>query len=328
MTKAPVPIPVIDIAPFLEAAPEGRARVVREVAAACEALGFLLISGHGIAQSRFDEAIAVARNFFDLPDGEKRKYLASTAQAPRGYMPSESKSLSATAGIEAPPDLREVFMIGPVDPHADAFAAFEGGRELYRPNIWPERPEPYRPVFTALYRDLDTVAAALMRIFALALDLPEDHFADKIDKSCSTFGALHYPARGGDPAPGQLRAGAHTDFGSLTILYATDAPGGLQVLAGGEWIDVAPGPGQLIVNLGDMMARWTNDRWKSTLHRVVNPPRELAAGRRQSLAFFQHPNYDTEIACLESCQGPGNPPKYPPVLAGDHVYEKMVRRVV
>ena len=322
-------IPAIDIGPFLRGTPEDRARVVREIGAACEKLGFLLISGHGLPQRLFDEALTVSREFFDLPDEEKRRYLASTAQAPRGYMPSESKSLAATYGENTPPDLRELFMIGPVEPHGETFAGDPGAEEMYRPNIWPERPEAYRRAISDLFRALDSLAASMMRVFALALDLPEDYFAGKIDKSCSTLGALHYPARKGVLPAGQLRAGAHSDFGSLTILYPTESRGGLQVLGGdGAWIDVMPGPGELVVNLGDMMARWTNDRWRSTLHRVVNPPPEFAGERRQSLAFFQHPNYDAEIACLETCQGPDNPPKYAPVLAGEHIYDKMVKRVV
>ncbi len=322
-------IPAIDIGPFLRGTPEDRGRVVRQIGAACEDLGVLLISGHGVPRRRFDESLAVTREFFDLPDEEKRRCLAPAAQAPRGYMPSESKSLAATRGEETPADLREVFMIGPIETHREYFAEFEGAQEMYRANIWPERPASYRKIISELYRELDQLAASLLRIFALALDLPEGYFAEKSDKSCSTLGALHYPAREGVPPAGQLRAGAHTDFGSLTILYPTESRGGLQVLGGDDaWVDVMPGPGELVVNLGDMMARWTNDRWRSTLHRVVNPPPEFVGERRQSLAFFQHPNYDAEIACLETCQGPDNPPKYSPVLAGEHIYGKMVKRVM
>jgi len=322
-------IPGIDIGPFRDGSPAAKAAVADAVGAACEAIGFLLISGHGVPPALIDRAIAVARAFFDLPETEKRRYLAATAQAPRGYMPSESKSLAATYGQDTPPDLREQFMIGPVEPHGEAFAAHDGAREMYRPNIWPARPEAYRETFSELFRAFDALAADLMRIFAVALALPEDYFADKTDKSCSTLGALHYPARGPDLPAGQLRAGAHTDFGSLTILYPDPSPGGLQVLGpDGGWIDVRAGPGELVVNLGDMMSRWTNDRWRSTLHRVVNPPLELAGSRRQSIAFFQHPNYDVEIARLETCRGPGEAPKYPPVLAGEHVYDKMVKRAV
>ena len=128
--------------------------------------------------------------------------------------------------------------------------------------------------------------------------------------------------------PGQLRTGPHTDFGSLTILCVDDAPGGLQVLApAGEWRDVRPEPGQLVVNLGDMMARWTNDRWRSAVHRVANPPREQAAvSRRQTAGFFLHPNYDVEVAPLPGCCGPDRPPRYAPALVGELIRAKLERR--
>ena len=130
-------------------------------------------------------------------------------------------------------------------------------------------------------------------------------------------------------AAGQLRAGAHTDFGSLTILAVNDAPGGLQVLfPPDDWRNVRPAPGQFVVNLGDMMARWTNERWRSTVHRVVNPPRAAAAhSRRQSVGFFLHPNYDAEIACIPGCCGPGRPARHAPIMAGEQMRLKLESRV-
>ena len=174
-----------------------------------------------------------------------------------------------------------------------------------------------------------TLPQRLMGIFATALALPETFFDDKIDRHFSTCPSNHYPVIEDDPQPGQLRCGAHTDFGSLTILAFNDAPGGLQALMpDGSWMDVRPGPGQLAVNLGDMMQRWTNDRWKSTVHRVVNPPAaRRGESRRQTIGYFLHPNYDAEIACLDSCCDAGNPAKYRPIMAGDHMREKMERRI-
>ena len=137
----------------------------------------------------------------------------------------------------------------------------------------------------------------------------------------------NYPALEEPPAPGQLRAGAHSDYGSLTILKAEDKAGGLQVRnQAGAWVDVPILADCFIVNLGDLMARWTNDYWVSTLHRVVNPPMELAPlSRRQSLVFFHNPNYDASIECIPSCQGPANPPKYSVTTSGEHLRSQFVR---
>jgi isopenicillin N synthase-like dioxygenase len=159
-----------------------------------------------------------------------------------------------------------------------------------------------------------------MRIFALALKLPEDTFDGKIDRHISRLRVRNYPAQDTAPAPGQIRAGAHSDYGSLTILATEDKPGGLQVCnADGHWVDVPVVPGTFIINIGDLMARWTDDAWVSTLHRVVNPPADAGAGsRRQSLVFFHNPNYDAVISSLAPSDA-GGPGKYPPTTSGEHL---------
>ena len=187
----------------------------------------------------------------------------------------------------------------------------------FAPNLWPTRPAPLRAVYTTYFRVMSDLARTLMRLFALALDQPETFFDDKIDKHISRLRVRNYPAPQEPPRPGQLRAGAHSDYGSLTILKTEDKPGGLQVCnKAGEWVDVPIVPDCFIVNLGDLMARWTNDTWVSTLHRVVNPPLAAAdMSRRQSLVFFHNPNYDAVIECIPSCQGPEQPRQ----ISGYHV---------
>jgi isopenicillin N synthase-like dioxygenase len=189
------------------------------------------------------------------------------------------------------------------------------------------RPAALRPVYTTYFRVLADLARTLMRLFALALDQPEQFFDDKIDKHISRLRVRNYPAPTVPPKPGQLRAGTHSDYGSLTILKTEDKPGALQVYnKAGEWVDVPSVPGCFIVNLGDLMARWTNDTWVSTLHRVVNPPLDAAdRSRRQSLVFFHNPNYDAVIACIPSCQGPDRPPTYPVTTSGEHLRQQFVR---
>ncbi len=164
-----------------------------------------------------------------------------------------------------------------------------------------------------------------MKLFALALKLPEDFFAEFIDAPVSALRALNYPEQILAPRPGQLRAGAHTDYGSLTILMPQPGSKGREILTpDGRWTPVPPAPGAFVINIGDLMARWTNDRWVSTLHRVANPsPEDGGLSRRQSLAFFHQPNWSAEIACLDACLQPGEKPKYEPVLSGPYLMSRF-----
>jgi isopenicillin N synthase-like dioxygenase len=232
--------------------------------------------------------------------------------------------LSYSLNEESPPDFKESFSIGPVDPPDDAYHRAAGPGKFFAPNLWPEAVPGMRPVWEAYYRQMERVATTLMRIFAAGLGMDKHYFDDKVDRHITNFSVLHYPEQAKPPLPGQLRAGAHTDYGSLTILKPDNAPGGLQVHKDGNWIDVPTLPGTFVVNLGDLMAEWTNDRWVSTLHRVVNPPRDKAVGsRRLSMAFFHQPNYDAVIECLPTCSDTGRPPRYGKTTSGDHVWMKI-----
>jgi isopenicillin N synthase-like dioxygenase len=201
---------------------------------------------------------------------------------------------------------------------------------FFQPNVWPEGIDGFEATMSEYYRRMEALSATLMRVFAVALDLPEDFFAPAIDRHITSFAVNYYPLQKVPPRPGQLRAGAHSDYGSLTVLKTQDVPGGLQVRdISGAWRDVAPVPGAFIINIGDLMAQWTNDRWVSTLHRVVNPPAEVAAdSRRISLVFFHQPNDDAPVACLPSCQSADNPPKYAPTTSGEHLMTKIRKQRV
>ena len=321
-------IPVIDIEPYRAGDPTGTRHVAEAVAAACERIGFLVISGHGVPDALVRRVFEVSLAFFDLPLEDKLTLRSDDPGIPRGYSALASKSLGRTYGLDTPPDLREQFFVGPLDDWAAGFARFPGAARVYAPNVWPVTPVEFREVLSAYYRAQERLARDLMRIFALALGLPEAWFDDAIDRHFSTCPTNLYPETAQEPLPGQLRAGPHTDFGSLTILAVNDAPGGLQVLSpDATWRDVRPAPGQFVVNLGDMMGRWTNDRWTSTVHRVVNPPRDQVAGsRRQTVGFFLHPNYDALVACLPTCTDADHPPRYEPILAGEHMLAKLERR--
>ncbi len=170
---------------------------------------------------------------------------------------------------------------------------------------------------------MSRLVVSLMRLAALALDVDEAFFDDKVDRSIGTMRLNYYPAQAVAPRPGQLRAGAHTDYGGFTVLSGEDVPGGLQIRTReGRWIDVPTAPTTFVVNIGDLLMRWTNDRWLSNMHRVVNPSTaDGPAAARLSIAFFNHPNYDTLIECLPS-QGPA---RHAPVLSGEYRDSKYAK---
>lgn len=326
-SRAPSPhrIPVTDIAPFLGGDDADKRAVAARVAQACEETGFLVIAGHGMAQATIDAAITAGFAFFDQPAAVKDRYHPAGEARQRGYHGVETRGLASTLDADAPKDLRESLFLGPVDDHRATYAHIPAAATAYAPNILPTNPPGYDRVLVDIYRAFERLAADLMRLFAVALKLPEDHFAGLIDKHFSILSTHHYPALTEPPKPGQLRTGAHTDYGALTILAMTEANGGLEArMADGQWVPVQAGPGELVVNLGDMMQRWTNDRWVSTLHRVVTPDAiGDAMSRRLSIGYFMHPNYDAEIRCIPTCLEPGAAPRHPTITAGDHIRTKI-----
>jgi len=324
MAKAVVP--VIDISPWRDGDPAARRALAAEVDQTCREIGFMVIGGHGVDPGLIDAVETLSRAFFDLPLEEKMRIVRPAPDVTRGYQPFKAEVLARSRGADAAGDLNESLMIGPVDTtDAPYYLAAAAGKH-FAANLWPERPAGLRQAYESYYRVMDSLAIDLMRLFALALDLPEHYFDASVDRSISRLRVRNYPAPEIAPEPGQLRASAHSDYGSLTILKTEDRPGGLQVLGkDGAWLDVPHLPGCFVVNIGDMLARWTNDRWVSTLHRVVNPPLDrLGESRRQSVVFFQNPNYDAVVSCLPSCADPANPPKYLTTTAGGHLREKFL----
>ncbi|WP_445681256.1 isopenicillin N synthase family dioxygenase [Radicibacter daui] len=319
--------PIIDLAAL--AGPEpARRELAAAVDAICRQTGFLAITGHGVPKPVIDEAWAAARAFFDLPLAEKQAVAPPRPGYPYGYFASEAESLAGSLGQETPPDRKESFNIGPLERPPGLTPGLESDF-CYAPSLWPAAPAALRPALSAYYREMEALAGRLMRLFALALALPEDWFEPFIDRPISALRVLNYPESDVPPRPGQLRAGAHTDYGSLTILRADAAPGGLEIRApSGAWEAVPPVEGGFIINIGDLMAQWTNDRWVSTLHRVVNPPQNAAgSARRQSIAFFHQPNWDAEITCLPGCLPLGELPRYPATLSGPHLMAKFGKTV-
>jgi isopenicillin N synthase-like dioxygenase len=320
-------VPIIDIGPFLSGDPAGRVSIPQAVAGACEDIGFFTIVGHGVDPAVIAAATGASRAFFDLPTAEKLAARSTDAALSRGYRGIGNEGLAGTRADKTPPDLKEVFHLGPPDFPHDAYHTAPQAHPHFVDDVWPSAPTNFRPAVTAYYHAIEKLAGELMRIFALALKLSENYFADKIDRHISALRIINYPEQMQTPLPGQLRAGAHSDYGTLTILLGENQPGSLQVYSkDGQWMDVLIPPQSFVINIGDLMMRWTNDRWVSTLHRVVNPPEPVAArARRLSLAFFHHPNYDAEVACIPTCADANNPSRYPPVKAGPYRSDKYVQ---
>ena len=318
-------VPIIDISAFRTGDAQARAAVARLWAQAFETIGFATLVGHGIPESLLDEIHTLALQFFDQPLDEKMRCSFRPEKTGQGYVPMGVEAVARTLADEkAPPDICEAL----------TFTGLEWEREmphnpvdqaLFRRNRWPQQPPHFHARLSEYFDHVYGLGQTLMRLSAPALDLPDGYFEPYYDRMASSLRLVHYPDQADDPLPGQLRYGAHTDYTGFTILRQDNAPGGLQVLTpDNEWVDVPPIPGALVINAGDLLARWTNDRWKSNVHRVINPPKALTGStRRLSIVLFTGPNADASIECLPTCQGPGKPAKYAPIIANDHLMAKI-----
>jgi len=311
--KAVARLPVIDLSPFARERGQGERRAVAQaLREACIDIGFFYLTGHGIPDREFDDVIALGHRFFELPLAEKMKLHSNKSPVRLGYRGFGGPNPDANP--DKIPDIKERFHMNrevlPDEP--------EEGRRGAGQTQWPD--DTAIPGFAELMRRHISarcgVARHLARAFALSLDLPETYF-DPMYRYLSAGMVLnYYPAI--DRATlreTQWSFSPHTDYNAFTLLYQ-DALGGLQVLnADGEWIDAPPIPGTMVVNIGDLFQTWTNDLYRSTLHRVFNT--SLAA--RISVPTFASPNGATIVRCLETCAGPGNPPRYKPVQAEEYV---------
>jgi isopenicillin N synthase-like dioxygenase len=315
-------VPVVDIS----ADPEAVGAKLDEI---CRTVGFFQVTGHGVPDGVADPAWTMATRFFDLPLEDKLSVARRGEDYPDGYMPLAGESLSQSMSGAAPADLKEVFNAGPPARPARPFAD-PGEAWAYSPNLWPAALPELEPAWTAYYDAMRELGSRLMSLLARGLGLPPGFFAGLTADGPNALRAINYPARDVTPLPGQLRAGAHTDYGTVTILRQ-DSVGGLEVLDGaGRWTGVESVPGAFVINIGDLMARWTNDRWQSTLHRVVDPADpdpSAATARRQSMPYFQNANWAATISCLPTCLAPGEKPRYEPVLAGPHLMGKFRKSV-
>jgi isopenicillin N synthase-like dioxygenase len=319
-------ISIIDLSILSSADHYARQSLARSVDDALCSVGFMTIVNHDVPEQLIARAQACARRFFGQPLDAKMQARRTLHQA-RGYSPPDTIASSRYGdNKEAPADLMEGFALGP-------FAPPLWGRDKAPEitpdgiNVWPDTPGEFRDVFERYYVALEQVAHRLMRLFALALRLEEDYFIQFHSPHNSVLRLNLYPRLTATPLPGQLRIGEHTDVGGFTVLLADASCAGLQIKDDAdEWHDVPFIPNSFVINLGEMMKTWTNDRWRATRHRVVNP-RNLAENvDRLSVPFFVNPRSSAEIACIPTCVDPGKTPLHEPVVAGEFRQRRLAEQ--
>ena len=300
---------IIDVSGLRDGHPGAVARVGAEVGRACRDVGFFYVRNHGVPDALLSGIFKSAHAFFAAPAAEKAELSISRSKHNRGYVGMATESLDP-----AHTDFKEAFNIGLDLPASDSEVI--AGKPFRGVNIWPRTPG-FRDMVLAYFNAVWRLGRDLHEAIAADLGLAQNFFADKFDRPMATLRLLHYPPRAAERGE-MLGVGAHTDYGSVTLLLTDDA-GGLDLRRrDGTWIEAPPVPGAFVCNIGDSLMRWTNDTYVSTPHRVRNP-----TGReRYSVAFFLDPNPEVSLECLPGC-GSHRPTKYPPILAADYLRQRL-----
>ncbi len=299
-------IPQIDFSPARDGDPAGRRRLAAEIGAACASTGFFLLTGHGLAPAAIAAQFGWTKRFFDLPPAEKQALRFGPER--RGYEGLGAQTLDATAA----PDRKEAYYCG-IDWPAD-HPYVVAGLDSYGRNRWPTQLPGFAEATAGYIAIQIDLALEVMRLIALSLDLAEEHFTPLFHEPIASLRLIRYPAQAPDEAG--FGAGAHTDWGAVTLLAQDDA-GGLEVLnPAGRWIPVPPVPDAFVVNMGDLIPRWTGGRYRSIPHRVIN----RSGRQRHSMPFFLSPNFHARIEALPGCAEIA-----PACTAGEHITE-MARK--
>lgn len=305
-------IPVISLNDFTGGDLVTRKKVVEELGKALHETGFVGIVDHGVPAELVDNFYKASREFFALPKEIKEKYEIPELAGQRGYT-SFGKEMAKQSEVA---DLKEFFQIG------QEVAPNHPKKEQYPDNIPVVENENFLRLGKELYRTFEKAGGELLKAIALHLDLPVNYFESKIREGNSILRTIYYPPITKEPGSA-IRAEQHEDINLITLLVGASA-GGLQLLnAEGEWKDIVPGEGEIVVNVGDMLQRLTNNYLKSTTHRVVNPPRSEWHKPRLSIPFFLHPKSEMDLTCLDSCVTDENPVQYEPITAGEYLDERL-----
>jgi isopenicillin N synthase-like dioxygenase len=289
--------------------PEGFAR---KLGKSFEEYGFAIIADHGIPDELIHRAEEKAKTFFALPEEVKRKYLIPGGGGARGYTPFGIE----TAKGQKAHDLKEFWHIGRDLPPGHRF------RDHMPDNLWPSEVPSFTDTFQELFATFDRTGLKVLKAIARYLKIDEDYFEDAVRDGNSVLRALHYPPQT-EPTGEHIRAGAHEDINAITLLLGAEEAGLELLTRDGRWIPVSPKPGELVINIGDMLQRLTNGKLRSTTHRVVNPTPDRASKARYSMPFFLHFRSDFLIDALPETLPSGEQPKWPPITANDYLQERL-----
>ncbi|MEC7488652.1 MAG: 2-oxoglutarate and iron-dependent oxygenase domain-containing protein [Pseudomonadota bacterium] len=318
--RVPTSIPLIDISPLRGRNVKLRNMVAAEIEQACTDTGFFTVVGHGIPLELFQKARQAAEEFFAAPTPVKQDVLRPPEKITRGWNPPNDRALGNTLGKKSPPDLQEAWGMGPPWSGQEEYYTTGAGITFFAPNKWPDIPH-YRAIITEYYSAVTQVANNLMEGFAVALGIDPNFFSDKADRPCSNLRIIKYLSQFTEPLEGQLRAGEHTDYGTFTFVKGDNVPGGLQVSNGdGGWYDVETPEDGFVCNIGDTMQLWTGGRFKSTLHRVVNPPQNAAVKDRISIVYFHQPNHDAVLDGIDKTEENTKAPTF-----AEHYFGKITK---
>ncbi|MFC4531440.1 isopenicillin N synthase family dioxygenase [Sphaerisporangium dianthi] len=310
-------VPIVDLTPWFQGGAADRAQVAGRVDQALREIGFLLVTGHGVPPELRAGVRAAAKRFFALPDEVKRRYAVTVGG--RGWLPPGVEANGYAEGTPTPPDLKETFAVGADDPIGDPLI----DAEWFLRNVWPPEVPELRSLVTEYLARMRALADELLVVCAAALGLPDGFFTSRAGHPSYTMNINRYPplSQVGPPEPGQFRIGPHTDFGTVTVLDRQQGVGGLQVFTlDGEWIDAPYAEDSFTINIGDLLARWTGDRWRSTRHRVLPPDPSAPDEELVSLIYF----YECDpLAEVESLGPPIGTVTHPPVIAHEYLMEKL-----
>ena len=306
-------LPIFNIGEFENSTGDLREKFCTDLDRFCSEIGFLLIENHGVPDNVIESQWTAVNQFFSQKTEDKKKASAPYPGYPYGWIGPNKEALAASKGDKTPPDLKESFNGGPIKIPSKKIKDDRAYEFCYQPTIWPEI-NGFQKAWTDYYIEMEKLAIKIMSAFAEALSLEPNFFKNYIETPISALRALHYPRTTIVPEEGQQRAGAHTDYGSLTILLPQPDTSGLQLQIKNQWIDVPAIKGTFVINIGDLMELWTGRRWKSTLHRVIAKPNQP---ERKSLAFFHQPNWEAKIY-------PIGENKKEPVISGPYLMDKFL----
>jgi isopenicillin N synthase-like dioxygenase len=305
-------IPVVDLADFLSDEPQRKQAFIQQLGNAYEEVGFVAVKNHGIPDELIAHQYEYVQQFFALPLEKKLHYEIEGLAGQRGYT---SFGREHAKGSDAP-DLKEFFQYGQMVEDGDPIKA------IYPDNVQVKEIPQFNPTIEAAYKYFENSGRALLKAIALYLNLQEDYFEQHVHNGNSILRCIHYPPITHEPKSA-IRAEQHEDINLITLLVGASADG-LEILnKQDEWVAVTSLPEQIVVNVGDMLQRLTNNKLRSTTHRVVNPPRELWHTSRFSMPFFLHPKGEMSLACLESCIDDAHPKAYEDATAGEYLDERL-----